>query len=165
MQNPITERRDKTKAMNEIGAYLKKIHILLERRRNYEYREYGLTSTQLDILEYLYFNKTGKNSLSDIAAFFGVQHTSVIHVLKILDRKELISRGESPKGSRCKPILLTQKGRGIIQSHLCCNTGLSSLLLAGIPEGDLQILEKSLRRIYQNLEDNPPDRLDFDNKT
>ena len=68
--------------MNQIGLYLKKIHILLERRRNYEYRDYNLTSTQIDILEYLYFNSDGKNTLSDIAAFFGEHQTSVIHVLK-----------------------------------------------------------------------------------
>lgn len=145
--------------MDEIGAHLKKIHILLERRRNYEYREYDLTSTQLDILEYLYFNDTNKNSLSDIAVFFGVKHTSVLHVLKILDRKEFICRGESPKGSRCKPILLTQKGRDIMQSHLGSHTGLSSLLLDGIPDKDAEILEKSLQRIYQNLLKNQPDAL------
>ena len=42
--------------MNEIAVYIKKIHTQLERRRNYRYRDYDLTSTQLDIMEYLYFH-------------------------------------------------------------------------------------------------------------
>ena len=137
--------------MNEIGIYLKKIHILLERKRNYEYRDYNLTSTQLDIMEYLYFNQTGKNTLCDIAAFFGVQHTSVIHVLKILEKKELICRGESSGCSRSKPILLTQNGRNLMQNHLSNATDHDALLFAGIPKQDLEALERSLRQIYQNL--------------
>ena len=80
--------------MNQIGLYLKKIHILLERRRNYEYRDCNLTSTQIDILEYLYFHKGDQNTLSGIAAFFGVKHTSVIHVLKILEKKDGLSKKE-----------------------------------------------------------------------
>lgn len=137
--------------MNEIGCYMKKIHILLERRRNYDYREYGLTSTQLDILEYLYFNDADKNSLTDIAAFFGVQHTSVLHVLKVLDRKGLICRKDAREGSRCKPILLTLQGRNIVQSHVGDRASLDLLLLAGIPQQNLEILEKSLCQMYQNL--------------
>ncbi len=138
--------------MNEIGVYLKKIHILLERKRNYEYREYNLTSTQLDIVEYLYFNQTGKNTLCDIAAFFGVQHTSVIHVVKILEKKELICRKESSGCSRSRPILLTQSGKDIMQNHLAHSTDYEALLFAGIPKPDMEALERALRQIYENLQ-------------
>jgi Transcriptional regulators len=138
--------------MNEIGVHLKKIHILLERKRNYEYREYNLTSTQLDIMEYLYFSPAGKNTLCDIASFFGVQHTSVIHVLKILEKKELICRREASGCARSKPILLTQNGRAIMENHLTHSADHDALLFAGIPQQDLEVLERSLRQIYQNLQ-------------
>ena len=39
--------------MNEIGCYLKKIHNQLENDFNRKFKKYGLTSTQLDVLEYL----------------------------------------------------------------------------------------------------------------
>ena len=138
--------------MNQIGLYLKKIHIILERRRNYEYRDYDLTSTQIDILEHLYFNGSEKNTLSDIAAFFGVQHTSVIHVLKILENKELIYRKESSRDSRCKAILLTPQGDAIMKKHLGSSASHETLLCAGIPRENMEILENSLRQIYQNLQ-------------
>lgn len=143
--------------MNQIGLYLKKIHILLERRRNYEYRDCNLTSTQIDILEYLYFHKGDQNTLSGIAAFFGVKHTSVIHVLKILEKKELIRREEPPADSRRKAILLTQKGFTAMKNHLGSHAEHESLLCAGIPETDLEILERSLLKIYSNLRQNEPD--------
>ncbi len=167
--------------MNEIAVYIKKIHTQLERRRNYRYRDYDLTSTQLDIMEYLYFhtlphlNSAGqpyssnhscdsnvfgglegtgggqKNSLSGLAAFFGVQHTSIIHVLKILEKKGLIQRESSRQGARCKPILLTQKGHDLIQSHLCCPSDMDAVLFAHIPPENFPVLEQSLRQMYENL--------------
>lgn len=145
--------------MNDIGIYLKKIHTLLERRRNYEYREYDLTSTQLDVLEYLYFNTKQKNTLSDIAFFFGVQHTSVIHVLKILEKKGFICKERAKQGSRCKPILLTQRGFDIMQSHLCCPSDLETILFSNISKENIIILEKLLQQIYENLMRHQPDNL------
>lgn len=167
--------------MNEIAVFIKKIHTQLERRRNFRYRDYDLTSTQLDIMEYLYFhnlechNGAGtpdfydhpcnpnvlagpdragngtKNSLSDIAAFFGVQHTSIIHVLKILEKKGLIRRESGRQGSRSKPIFLTQKGHDLIQSHLCCPSDMDAVLFANIPPENFPVLEQSLRQMYENL--------------
>ena len=140
--------------MNQTGLYLKKIHILLERMRNQEYRDCGLTGVQIDILEYLYFNDDGRNTLSDLSAFFGVQHTSMIHVLKILEKKELIGRRESARDSRRKEILLTEKGPEILESHLGSSDRHDELLFAGISEKDLQILERLLGQIYENLRQN-----------
>ena len=37
--------------MNEIGCYLKKIHNQLENDFNRKFKKYGLTSTQLDVLQ------------------------------------------------------------------------------------------------------------------
>lgn len=141
--------------MHQIGIYIKKIHTQLERCRNCHYREYNLTSTQLDLIEYLYFHSGQQNSLSDIASFFGVQHTSVIHVLKVLEKKGFIRKGDCKQGSRCKPILLTEKGRDIIQAHHCCPSDIDAALFYNIPQEHLQILEQSLRQMYENLMHDP----------
>ena len=143
--------------MHPIGIYLKKIHTQMERRRNCHYREYNLTSTQLDLMEYLYFHDGQQSTLSDISSFFGVQHTSVIHVLKVLEKKGFIRKEECRQGSRCKPILLTQKGKDIIQLHRCCPSDIESVLFANIPQEHLLILEQSLRQIYENLMHDAPD--------
>lgn len=154
MYLPDKQTKEGKEIMNRIGSYLKKIHILLERMRNHEYRDCGLTGVQIDILEYLYFDDEDRNTLSDLAAFFGVQHTSVIHVLKILEKKELICRRESARDLRRREILLTKKGTEIMESHLGCADRHDALLFSGISKADLQILEGLLGQIYENLRKN-----------
>ena len=96
--------------MDEPKLYFKKIHNQLEAGFNKEYKKYGLTSTQLDVLMYL-SRETGREvTLSDIAARFDVRHTSVIHVLKLLEQKGFICKSEI-SGTRARPILLTDSGR------------------------------------------------------
>ena len=98
--------------MDKAKRYFKKIHNQLETGFTKAYKEYGLTSTQLDILLYLSENPAGENTLTDIASHFGVKHTSVIHVLKLLEKKGLI-RKNPVQGTRAKPILLTDKGESL----------------------------------------------------
>ena len=141
--------------MDALKFYFKKIHNQLEAGFNKACKEYGLTSTQLDILFYLSQNAAAENTLTDIASHFGVKHTSVIHVLKLLEQKGLICR--SPvRGTRAKPILLTDKGgqlcRQLISKMERQGPLLDEIMFAGLSENDRQLLEKMLRQIYKNLE-------------
>ena len=140
--------------MNELRGYFKKIHNQLEAGFNKEFKKYGLTSTQLDVLIYLSLETGNKNTLSDIATHFGVKHTSVIHVLKLLEQKGFICKSAA-QGVRAKPILLTdsgkQLGRQVISEIQQKSPLLDEIMFAGLSETDKQLLEKMLRQIYQNL--------------
>ena len=95
--------------MNHTGLLLKKISNKLECNRNRALKELGLTATQLDLLYYLYTHQEQENTLSDITAFFGIQHTSAIHVLKILEEKGYIYKEPTKRNPRFKNICLTDK--------------------------------------------------------
>ena len=140
--------------MDEPKFYFKKIHNQLEAGFNKKYKKYGLTSTQLDVLIYLAQAPDGENTLSDIAARFGVKHTSVIHVLKLLDQKGFICKSDA-QGARAKPILLTDSGRQLGEQLISEieQTGpiLDEIMFAGLSEDDKQHLEKMLMQIYNNL--------------
>ncbi len=140
--------------MKEINGYFKKIHNQLETGFNKEYKKYGLTSTQFDIMLYLTQEADREITLSDIAAHFGVRHTSVIHVLKLLEQKGFICKN-TVHGVRAKPILLTdngkQLGNQLISEIREKNPLLDEIMFAGLSESDRQLLEKMLRQIYQNL--------------
>ncbi len=140
--------------MKEINGYFKKIHNQLETGFNKEYKKYGLTSTQFDIMLYLTQEADREITLSDIAAHFGVRHTSVIHVLKLLEQKGFICKS-TVQGVRAKPILLTdngkQLGNQLISEIRKKNPLLDEIMFAGLSETDRQLLEKMLRQIYQNL--------------
>lgn len=141
--------------MDELKLYFKKIHNQLESGFTKAFQKYGLTSTQQDILLYLYWNANVKVALTDIAAHFGVRHTSVIHVLKLLEKKDLICRSAA-QGARSKPILLTESGAELCgrldQEIKLKDPLLDEVMFAGLSENDRQHLEKMLRQIYRNLE-------------
>lgn len=140
--------------MDEPKIYFKKIHNQLEAGFNKEYKKYGLTSTQLDVLMYLSQETGRETTLSDIATHFDVRHTSVIHVLKLLEQKGFICKS-AVSGTRTKPILLTDTGRQLgeqIASELKQKSPLlDEIMFAGLSEADRQYLGKMLEQIYQNL--------------
>lgn len=140
--------------MNEPKLYFKKIHNQLEAGFNKEYKKYGLTSTQLDVLMYLSQETDRECTLSDIAAHFDVKHTSVIHVLKLLEQKGFICKSEI-QGARAKPILLTDSGRQLgeqLASEIRQKSPLlDEIMFAGLSEDDRQHLDKMLEQIYRNL--------------
>ena len=140
--------------MNEPKLYFKKIHNQLEAGFNKEYKKYGLTSTQLDVLMYLSQETDRECTLSDIAAHFDVKHTSVIHVLKLLEQKGFICKSEI-QGARAKPILLTDSGKQLgkqLSSEIRQKGSLlDEIMFAGLSESDRQLLDKMLEQIYRNL--------------
>jgi len=137
--------------MSEPKCYFKKIHNQLEAGFNRIYKNYGLTSTQFDILLYLSRETDMENTLSDIATHFGVKHTSVIHVLKLLEKKGFIYRN-TVQGARAKPILLTENGKRLIAEVSQKNPLLDEVMFAGISEAEQQLLGKMLSQIYENLQ-------------
>ena len=136
--------------MQEISRYFKKLHNGFERGRCRALRKYEVTGTQMDLLEYLYYGKEKNNTLSEIAAFFGVQHTSVIHVIKVLESKQMIYR-EEQNGKR-KPIFLTKLGREVMEDIDRHKMQKDEMLYQGFTEEELQTLEQMLGRIHHNME-------------
>ena len=138
----------------ELRYYFKKIHNQLEAGFNRKYKKYGLTSTQLDVLLYLFKNSHGENTLTDLAAHFNVKHTSVIHVQRILEKKELICKS-AVSGTRSRPIRLTdrgeQLGRQIFSEMEQTSPLLDQVMFAGLSDADRQLLERMLQQIYENL--------------
>ena len=137
--------------MNEIGCYLKKIHNQLENDFNRKFKKYDLTSTQLDVLEYLAQHADADHTLSDIAAYFDVRHTSMIHVLKLLEGKGFICRSSTSADSRAKPVSLTDRGRQIVLDVSKSCPAFHQQMFSGISDEEQKLLARLLDQIYKNL--------------
>lgn len=137
--------------MDDLKCYFKKIHNQLESGFTRALRKHGLTCTQFDILVYLDRHTDKRNTLTDLSAHFGVKHTSMIHVLKLLDEKGFITRTNSPD-ARSKSILLTKSGQQILADVREKGPLVNGIMFHGLSEEDLQLLEKMLKQIYANLE-------------
>ncbi len=138
--------------MNDTGLLLKKISNRLECNRNRALKELGLTATQVDLLYYLYSHQEQENTLSDITAFFGIQHTSAIHVLKILEEKGYILKKPTKRNPRFKNICLTDKGYPLMEKFDANIAAIHQQLFAGITESEITELDRLLKIIYNNLE-------------
>ena len=138
--------------MNDTGLLLKKISNRLECNRNRALKELGLTATQVDLLYYLYSHQEQENTLSDITAFFGIQHTSAIHVLKILEEKGYIFKKPTKRNPRFKDICLTDKGYPLMEKFDANIAAIHQQLFAGITESEITELDRLLKIIYNNLE-------------
>lgn len=137
--------------MDGLKHYFKKIHCQLDASFNRSLRNYGLTSAQFDILDYLARHTETQNTLTDISAYLGVKHTSAIHVLKILEKKGFIAKTRSPD-ARSKAITLTGAGRQAIAGVMQKAPLVSRIMLAGLSDSELELLEKMLDKIDTNLQ-------------
>lgn len=138
--------------MNDTGLLIKKISNRMECNRNRSLKELGLTGTQLDLLYYLYSHQNQENTLSDITAFFGIQHTSAIHVLKILEEKGYIYKKPTGRNPRFKNICLTDKGLPLMEKF---NAGIAVAerqILLGMTDTEQTELVRLLNIIYNNLD-------------
>ncbi len=137
--------------MRELKRYFKKIHNQLAANFNLALKKYGLTITQYDVLAFLNETPQERHTLTGISAHFGVKHTSAIHVLKILEEKELIVRNQS-RDARSKTISLTEHGQQILAVIKEKEPLVNQILLHGLSDDDLAHLEKMLQIIDANLE-------------
>lgn len=138
--------------MHEIGIYLKKISIRLANRRNRELKQYNLTGSQMDVLIYLAEHDEQERTVSGIAQWFDVKHTSVLHVLKLLEMKQLIAREPTREKNRTRSIWLTDKGRELHERNMEKIQIVDQCMLEGFSEEEKHALVGYLQRIYANLE-------------
>lgn len=147
--------------MSATGIILKKINNRLEAGKNRNLKEFDITRTQLDFLIYLYKQEEKKRTVSDIAAFFDIRHTSVLHVLKILEEKELIYRESGEKNPRYKHICLTHKSKELVQKVEPSLKSEGEILLKGFSEAEITELNRLLCHLYENIVSFDMDRGDL----
>ncbi len=100
--------------MKNIGQLIKQISNILINDMNKRLNDYDLTFSQLQVLLTI---KESANSIcqKDLAEKLKVRHTTLIDILKILARKELIRKNTSKINAKYTEINLTYKGIETLQ--------------------------------------------------
>ncbi|MCD8355135.1 MAG: MarR family transcriptional regulator [Clostridia bacterium] len=129
--------------------YIKQIANRLEAGWNAALKSLNVTGTQLCMLEYLYHNPE-KNQVSDISEFFRVKHTSTLHVLRLLEKKQYIYREQAENGRR--PVRLTEHGTELVRMNESAVENMSEIMYAGFTEEEKKTLLLLLKRVTDNLE-------------
>ncbi len=101
--------------MDNIGQLIKQISNILINDLNKKLKDYDITFSQLQVL--LVINDNSKICQKDIAEILKIKHTSLLDILKILERKELIIKNTSENNAKYSELLLTTKGEKVLE-HL-----------------------------------------------
>ncbi|WP_300702757.1 MarR family transcriptional regulator [uncultured Brachyspira sp.] len=94
-----------------IGKLIKELHTALDNRFNRFLDKHKLTSSQMDILMFLYHNEEKVINQRDIENFLGLSNPTITGTLYRLEKKGFIKRKVSLDDKRYKEIYLTAKSK------------------------------------------------------
>lgn len=139
--------RDSEKRM---GAWMQFLGRKIETSGNVLLRDTGITVMQLRVLRYLKTHPE-QPQIADIADFFGVKHTSTIHVVRALEEKGYIYR-EPIHRSHGKKIKLTEQGDQLAANNEDRIDQMEEIMLRGFSEEEKTVLFQFLSRINENFD-------------
>ncbi|MDO6993727.1 MarR family transcriptional regulator [Brachyspira innocens] len=96
-----------------IGKLIKELHTALDNRFNKFLDKHKLTSSQMDILMFLYHNEQKIINQRDIENFLGLSNPTIAGTLYRLEKKGFIKRKISSEDKRYKEIYLTPKSKKV----------------------------------------------------
>ncbi|BCP54482.1 MarR family transcriptional regulator [Kaistia sp. 32K] len=88
---------------------------------------------------------------SELSDVLEVEHPTVVRLLDGLEQSNHVSRQPLPGDRRAKSIVLTDEGRAIGERVSRMTDTLSDTLLAGIDPADLEVTERVLQTLSDNL--------------
>lgn len=98
--------------MRRLGVALQRAQNTLHRNIDQYARTLGLTGTQLSIIDFLHSNsKITPIYQKDIELEFNIRKSTATNILKLMERKGLITKKSVSNDSRLKEIVLTDKAK------------------------------------------------------
>lgn len=127
------------------------IHKQLEDKKNKNEGEFALTGMQRWTIGFLKDHEGQVIYQRDIEAAFQVSRATVSNMLSVMERKGLISRVPVEHDARLKQLMLTERGRAIMERADRDVRQMEETLLAGLSEEEISALKFTLDRLLKNL--------------
>ena len=121
-----------------------------ERCSGVHVRELGLTPSQFDIIATL--GNTGGMSCKELGEKTLITKGTMTGVLDRLEKKELLTRRESPIDGRSWIATLTRKGRALFEDTFPAHLAHLSPFFAGFSDAELKIMCQQLNRLRAAFE-------------
>ncbi len=137
--------------IDSIRAWLfisKNFHLISSENQR-EFRGYGLTTPQFDIIVNLGFR--GPINQNTLAEHLLVTKGNISTVIKGLEKKGLVERNKPLTDRRLKLVRLTEEGKRIYKVSVKKHEEKLSSLLSVLPEKDKKNLVKILKKLYSHL--------------
>src|SRR6187402_290231 len=130
------------------------LHGLYQRIRSVTYREFNqlgleITPEQWIVLARLW-QRDGR-TLSELSESTLRDKPTMSRILDSMEKAGLLTRTVDEKDARAKIVELTREGKALRKKLVPVAKGLVERLEADVPEADLLVTRRTLRRLFENL--------------
>jgi DNA-binding MarR family transcriptional regulator len=129
--------------------YISKNYHMISADNQKEFREYGLSTAQFDIIVNLGFR--GAINQNSLASHLLVTKGNISTVLKGLEKKGLIARNTPKADRRLRLVRLTESGRSIYEEAVQKHEEKIASILASLTVDERKTLVRILKKLYSNL--------------
>jgi DNA-binding MarR family transcriptional regulator len=119
-------------------------------------RERGVSIPQIGAL--FQIRQRGVCSVSDIGAELGITSAAASQMLETLVQEELVRRTEDPNDRRAKQIVITEKGRRLLQESIRARQGWSGRLVDSFSVQEQAQITAALRLLIERLKGIDPEK-------
>lgn len=138
-----------------VGYHLRRLDNLLMRNTMAQARSMNLDEVTVMhgwILAYIYENQERDIYQKDIETQFGINRSTVTNIVKLMEKKGLISRESVPQDARLKKLVLTEKGIWAKEVSYEAVQATEKQTVFGISEEELNYFFKLIEKMRKNLE-------------
>lgn len=138
-----------------VGYHLRRLDNLLMRNTMAQARSMNLDEVTVmhgRILAYIYENQERDIYQKDIETQFGINRSTVTNIVKLMEKKGLISRESVPRDARLKKLVLTEKGILAKKASYEAVQATEKQTVLGISEEELDYFFRLIEKMRKNLE-------------
>ncbi|MDY4113277.1 MAG: MarR family winged helix-turn-helix transcriptional regulator [Roseburia sp.] len=145
------EMRRKDTVGYKIRLIHNQIHKQMEAKRSENESELALTGMQRWTIGFLKEHEEQTIYQRDLETEFKVSRATASNMLSVMERKGLIERRPVEHDARLKQLVLTERGRAIMERANRDVRQMEASLLAGLSEEEIQNLKETLDKLLMNL--------------
>lgn len=136
-----------------VGFLFKQINNVYEKDINNQLKGLGITSSQCEVLDYLFHSDKEEVNQKDIEKALNLKNPTVTGILQRLDEKGFILIVPNGKDKRKKNVHLTEKAYDIQRKMESDRRRIDKNLTLGMSKREIQTLQKMLNRVLYNVSD------------
>lgn len=111
--------------------------------------KWGLTQSEMDTLIYLHYNRR-QNTSRDIAEYRSISKSLICKSVASLTEKGLIACSQDQADARVVRLTLTAEGAERAMELSACCERMCEAVFNGVPEEEIRLLERVIRRLQEN---------------
>jgi DNA-binding MarR family transcriptional regulator len=116
---------------------------------NRRLQEHGTTRVQWIAL--FYIGKAGEISQKELSDYMDIKESSMVRLIDRMEKEELVERRKDSEDRRITKIILTDKGKFLIEELMPRGQEFQDDVLKGISKENLEVFKEVLQRMTDNI--------------